>query len=257
MAAVQIEDVLTQPQVEPTPAGPPTAHEGPSWSISPALRRQILEALERPPKMTYEEFLAWADEDTLAEWVDGEVIMTSPAGRKHQTIVGFLHAVLSMYVQLRELGVVLASPFQMKLTHGREPDLLFLARDHLERLKPNYLDGPADLVVEVLSTESRGRDRGEKFYEYAQGGVPEYWLIDPDAQWVEGYRLSERHLYEPFFIGREGVIRSAAVPGFWLRAEWLWASPLPNPLRVLGEIAGLPAETVDGFLRALQGAGSQ
>ncbi|MEJ5198740.1 MAG: hypothetical protein WHX53_07440 [Anaerolineae bacterium] len=52
MAVVQIEDVLTKPAIEPTAEEPPAPREGPSWRISPALRRQILEALERPPRMT-------------------------------------------------------------------------------------------------------------------------------------------------------------------------------------------------------------
>jgi hypothetical protein len=57
---------------EATSPGPAA---GPSWRISPALRRQIMEALAHPPKMTCEEFLAWADEDTLAEWVNGDAIV--------------------------------------------------------------------------------------------------------------------------------------------------------------------------------------
>jgi Uma2 family endonuclease len=137
--------------------------------------------------MTYEEFLAWADEDTLAEWVDGEAVMSSPASRRHQSIAGFLTSVMRIFVEQRELGVILSAPFQMKLEHGREPDLLFVASENLERLKESYLDGPADLVVEIVSPESAGRDRGEKFYEYARGGVPEYWLIDPQLEWVEFY----------------------------------------------------------------------
>ena len=58
-------------------------------------RQQVIDALmampEPParPKMTYEEFLAWADEDTLAEWVDGEVVMTSPASNRHQDLTAF------------------------------------------------------------------------------------------------------------------------------------------------------------------------
>ena len=68
----------------------------------------------------------------------------------------------------------------MKLPHSaREPDVLFLAKEHLGRLRDSHIEGPADLVVEIVSKESRGRDRGEKFYEYGEGGVPEYWLLDP------------------------------------------------------------------------------
>jgi Uma2 family endonuclease len=117
------------------------------------------------PRMTYEEFLAWTDEDTLAEWVDGEVVMSSPASLRHQAIAFFLNGVLDGCARPRQLGRVIAAPFQMRLeASGREPDVLFVAAAHAERLKPTFLDGPADLAVEIVSPASAGRDRGDKFY---------------------------------------------------------------------------------------------
>lgn len=226
------------------------------WRISPALRQQLLEALlpEQPTgnKMTYEEFLAWADEDTLAEWVNGEVVMTSPASDRHQDLVRFLTSLLGDYVEARNLGVVRPAPFQMKLEHGREPDLLFVAREHLDRLTKTYLDGPADLVVEIVSTDSIGRDRGDKFLEYARGGVPEYWLLDPQTRLAEFYHLSAGR-YRLACSGDEGVYRAEVLPGFWLKVEWLWQEPLPSPLRVLGEIAGVDPQLVERFLQAVGG----
>ena len=219
------------------------------------LRSRLLEVLVAPAsprKMTYDEFLAWANEDTLAEWVDGEVVMYSPASNRHQDLARFLTSVLGIYVETHSLGVIRPAPFQMKLERGREPDLLFVASGHLARLKETYLDGPADLVVEVVSPESVGRDRGEKFYEYAQGGVPEYWLIDPQMEWGEFYRLKEGR-YHLAFSGRKGEYHALALPGFWLRVEWLWQEPLPHPLRVLGEIADVEPEVVERFLQALGG----
>ncbi len=197
----------------------------------------VREAASPRLRMSYEEFLAWCDEDTLAEWVEGEVVMSSPAGNRHQDICGFLEAVMRSYVEVHHLGVVRSAPFQMKLRNGREPDLLYVAKEHLGRLKESYLDGPADLVVEVVSPESGGRDRGVKFYEYAEGGVPEYWLIDPQARWAEFYHLVEGH-YRPAFSGDEGVYRSAVLPGFWLRVEWLWQEPMPAVSEVLLEVGG-------------------
>ena len=221
-------------------------------------RRRLLEALLTPAearKMTYQEFLDWADEDTLAEWVDGEVVMYSPASDRHQDLVRFLTSVFSIYVETNNLGVVRPAPFQMKLGHsGREPDVLFVAKEHLDRLQETYLDGPADLVVEIISPESIGRDRGEKFKEYAEGGVPEYWLINPQQEWVEFYRLEEDR-YRLAFDGSEGKYQARTLPDFWLRVEWLWQEPLPHPLRALGEVAGVEAEVVERFLQALAGDG--
>ncbi len=201
-------------------------------------------------KMTYQEFLDWADEDTLAEWVDGEVIMVSPAGDRHQDISGFLESVMRIYIQTRGLGALRSAPFQMKLEHGREPDLLFVKTEHLERLQETYLNGPADLVIEIMSPESVGRDRGKKFFEYARGGVIEYWLIDPQEQWAEFYQLQQGH-YVPIFSGKTGQYPSLVLPGFWLRVEWLWQDPLPSSIRVLAEIVGMDAALAQAFEQAL------
>ena len=210
--------------------------------LTDELRRELMELLIFPPekrRMSYEEFLEWADEDTLAEWVDGEVIMYSPASDRHQDLVRFLSAVLSIYVEVHESGVIRPAPFQMKLAHsGREPDLMFVARGHLDRLKETHLDGPADLVVEVVSPESVRRDRGEKFYEYQEAGIPEYWLIDPDEEWAEFWVLKPSGRYHLAMEGREGEYRSQAIEGFWLRVEWLWQKPLPSVDEVMLEIGG-------------------
>lgn len=222
-----------------------------------ALRRRLLEVLlepVEPPKMTYEEFLEWCDEDTLAEWVDGEVVMYSPANDRHQDISGFLESVLRSFVEVRQLGIVRSAPFQMKLAQsGREPDLLFVAQEHLERLKETHLEGPADLVVEVVSPESAGRDRGEKFYEYEQAGIPEYWLIDPQTKRAEFYQLTAANQYRLVPPDAEGIYRSAVLPNFWLRVDWLWQEPLPSPIRTLAEIVGMDPSLAETFERALAG----
>lgn len=189
-----------------------------------------------PAKMTYEEFLVWAD-GTRAEWVDGEVITMSPASRRHQRLAVFLTTLLEHFVEARQSGVVLAAPFQMKTgasLPGREPDVLFIAQEHLERLKENYLDGPADIAVEIISPESRARDRGDKFYEYEQGGVREHWLIDPIHQRAEFYRLGDDKLYSLAPVD-DGIFRSAVLEGLWLKVDWLWQEPLPLLLAVLKE----------------------
>ncbi|MCS7219906.1 MAG: Uma2 family endonuclease [Anaerolineae bacterium] len=215
--------------------------QGPPMSED-ELRRCLLEMAispAQPRKITYEEFLAWADEDTWAEWVDGEVIMVSPASRLHQELAFFLGRVIGLYADLYALGKVLLPPFQMKLARsGREPDLIFIASQNLERLREAYLDGPADLVVEIVSPESIGRDRGEKFYEYEQAHIPEYWLVDPEVRRAEFYQLGVDGLFHLVPPDSEGIYRSASLPGFWIRVSWLWQNPLPMVEDVLLEIGG-------------------
>ena len=186
--------------------------------------------------MTYEEFLEWAD-GTRAEWVDGEVIVMSPASEPHQNLNGFLSSLLRYFVEANGSGRILIPPFQMKLStrpSGREPDLLFISKDKLSNLKRNYLDGPADMVVEIVSPDSQARDRGEKFYEYEEGGVLEYWIIDQTRRRAEFYRLQEGtyKLIEP---DDTGIYRSTAIEGLWLKVDWLWQDPLPTLMSVLKE----------------------
>ncbi|MBE7551908.1 MAG: Uma2 family endonuclease [Anaerolineales bacterium] len=194
-----------------------------------------------PPvgKVTFEEFLAWADEDTFAEWEDGEVIMASPASRRHQDLNVWLASVLSIFVRQRKLGWLTSAPFLTRLRvtdQGREPDLVFLKTEHLDRLQETYLEGPADLVVEIVSLESVSRDRGRKFVEYESEGIPEYWLIDPIRRQAEFYHLSDDRHYHLALPDAEGVYHSLSVAGFWLRVDWLWQDPLPDELDVLREV---------------------
>lgn len=191
-----------------------------------------------PPRMTYEEFLEWADEDTWAEWVDGEVIVMSPASKSHQKLVKFLIMILGAFIEAHDLGELLPAPFQMKSGSdmpGREPDLVFVGTEHLDRLKENYLNGPADLVVEIISPDSRARDRGDKYYEYEQAGVREYWLLDPARKQAEFYRLGTDGIYASATIANDGIFHSDVIEGLWLKVDWLWEDPLPTLMSVLKE----------------------
>ena len=202
----------------------------------------IESAPSRPPptkKLSFEEFLEWCDEDTWAEWVEGEVEVLSPASLKHQDLSDFLTGIMRAYVEAHDLGRVLGAPFLMRLPElgrGREPDILFISKEHLRQLRETYLEGPADLVVEITSPESLLRDRGEKCAEYEMAGVREYWLIDPEGQRADFYLLDEEGRYRRETADEEGVFRSAVLPGFKLRVSWLWAEPLPPLIEVLREL---------------------
>jgi Uma2 family endonuclease len=209
------------------------------------------EASPQRLRMTYEEYLAWASEDIRTEWVKGEVIIHLPPKPRHQDMLRFLGNLLDLFVNLFKLGKVLYSPVEMRLQaqgSSREPDLLFVANTHLERLTEDRLEGPADLVIEIISDDSVTRDRVDKFDEYEAACIPEYWIIDPrpTRQRANFYQLDERGHYQAAPIGADGLYHSKVLPGFWLRVEWLWAEALPAPLSVLGQIVG-PQKVVEAL----------
>ena len=191
-----------------------------------------------PGVMTYDEFLKWDGENQHVEWVEGKIVFMSPISLEHADVGVFLLRILAAYAEVRDLGKVLHDPFQMKTgpeLPGRAPDILFVKKEHLGRLQRLYLDGPGDLVVEIISPGSRTVDRGEKFYEYEQGGVPEFWLVDPQRKQVEFYQRGEDGIFRLVQPGGDGIYRSTSLPGLWLKVGWLWESPLPSTVSVLKE----------------------
>jgi Uma2 family endonuclease len=192
-----------------------------------------------PAQMPFDEFIKWVSEDTMTELTEGRVVTTSPASDSHQELVAWLAAVLRLYVKGLAIGRVRIAPFLMRLLPdtAREPDLLFVANDHLDRVKETYVDGPADLVVEIVSADSVGRDRGEKYYEYEQAGIPEYWLIDSRTRRAEFYQLQGAY-YQPVLPDAQGIYHSRTLPGFWLNVNWLQQEPLPEVEDVLLDVGG-------------------
>ena len=197
------------------------------------------------PRMTYEEYLAWAVEHPHSEWVEGEVIEFGWVTAQYALVVGFLIQAFGDFVRHRQLGLLLGDPYAMLSRAGdgeprasRQPDLLIVLPAHLNRATEDWLEGPADLIVEVVSDDSERRDRQEKLAQYAEVGVPEYWLVEGRAgrQGTELYVRNAAGVYERVPPDADGRLRSTVLPGFWLREDWLAADPLPDVDDVLDEI---------------------
>lgn len=182
-----------------------------------------------PVKMSYGQFLEWDSDNQHVEWVNGQVVPMAPIGDIHQDLGRWQLALLTFFVDRHHLGAIRYEPFQMKSgpgLPGRAPDILFVARRNLSRLKKNHLQGPADLVVEIISPGSEVTDRGAKYFEYEQGGVKEYWLIDPRRKQADFYLLGRDRVYHLIPL-TDGVFQSAVLKGLWLDVTWLWQKPLP------------------------------
>ena len=161
-------------------------------------------------RMTEEEFVAWCDEDTNAEWVDGLVIVKEPVSGEHDQIAWWLRTLLQHYVEHRGLGLVSGPQFCVRLPRRpsrREPDVVFVVAARRDVVRPNHVEGPPDLVIEVVSPESQSRDRRERYLEYEAAGIPE----------------------------REGLA-SLVVPGWYVRPAWLWGEPRTSVLDALAEL---------------------
>jgi len=164
---------------------------------SRAVRRLIWRVIAAAPRLiakkwkqrrwTFDELVAELPESNLPiELWDGELVMSPAPTLFHQEIVDRFHDLLKAWVRPRQLGKTWAAPIDMVLTTRRvvQPDVVFVSSERLDIIKQRIM-GPADLVAEVISPESRRRDRIDKRDLYEQHGVREYWLIDPEAKTVE------------------------------------------------------------------------
>jgi Uma2 family endonuclease len=136
-----------------------------------------------------EEYLA-LNSNHLVEFSHGYVEVLPMPTTSHQLIVLALYQVLKTFVSPQDLGTVLVAPLRVQLWPGkfREPDVVFMLAQHAARIGEPFWEG-ADLVMEVVSSDDRRRDLETKRREYAQAGIPEYWIVDPQPARITVLRL--------------------------------------------------------------------
>ncbi|MBO0932396.1 Uma2 family endonuclease [Fibrella aquatilis] len=163
-------------------------------------------------------FYEWMDEDMKTEFINGEIVVHSPALDKHNLVVMHLGTLLNVFVSEHELGVVRVEKALVELTRNSyEPDICYFGLAKAVQITPDLLYYPApDLVVEVLSESTKKNDRNVKFEDYAAHGVTEYWIIDPMRQTIEPFSIDadtqEYAALGTFRVGQS--VSSVVLPGF-------------------------------------------
>jgi Uma2 family endonuclease len=184
-----------------------------------------------------EEYLAiYADKHY--EWVDGEVIAMSPVLLIHELLVIYLKQLFTTYFALHPNmnGVVVGDPFTMNLPNipsYRQPDIQVILGENTRNLTQKGMMGACDICIEVTSLGTTNIDYGEKFLEYEQGGVREYWIIDPIRHVARFNRLNDEGIYESQSVYKQSAYRTPLLPHFALKTDLLWITPLPDPIRIL------------------------
>jgi len=142
---------------------------------------------------TYEDYLALPDDGNRYEIIEGVLYMVNAPNSRHQTVVLGIGAEMRHFVKQHKLGRILVAPFEVHLsarTRPVQPDVLFIRAERWSDEQIAYFEGAPDLVVEVISPSSARMDRVTKFTAYEAAGVPEYWIVNPHAQTVEVFTLS-------------------------------------------------------------------
>ncbi|MBI4865853.1 MAG: Uma2 family endonuclease [Candidatus Wallbacteria bacterium] len=133
---------------------------------------------------TYEDYAALPDDGRRHELIEGRLLEVPAPLTEHQRGGGNLSFAFRTYVRQHRLGEVFEAPIDVILdAHDTvQPDLVFVAREHSDRISRRGIEGAPDLVVEILSESTASRDCIEKRALYERTGVPEYWIVDPAAR---------------------------------------------------------------------------
>ncbi|HUZ76741.1 MAG TPA: Uma2 family endonuclease [Chloroflexota bacterium] len=165
-------------------------------------------------KLTYEDLQQAPDDDKRYELIEGDLLVSPSPTPVHQTVVGRVFAFL-LRLETAGLGRAFVAPLDVVLDtfNVLEPDVLFIATERLSIIGPRNVQGPPDLVVEVLSEGTRQRDLGLKLHTYARFGVRFYWILDAEKQTVQPYQLVGESYEQLPLLPATGTLDSPLFPG--------------------------------------------
>src|SRR5262249_14166882 len=180
-----------------------------------AYKEFLLHALPDQGNWTEDKYL-WLTDYTkrLVEFTDGFLEVLPMPTDRHQTILEFLLSLFNAYLQTIG-GKAHIAALRLRIREGkfREPDLLLVKDKQDPRRQDRFWTG-ADLTLEVVSKDNPRRDLVEKRHDYAEGEVPEYWIVNPLNETITIYRLHGKRYRKHGQFGRGAVATSATLQGF-------------------------------------------
>lgn len=160
---------------------------------------------DRSKEWTVEDYLR-LEEGLLAQLIDGELIMSPAPTPKHQRVVRELFSVIR---DLNPEGELFFSPIDLYLDNKNvlQPDLIFISNTKKELITERGIEGPPELVIEVVVPSNSFIDRNTKKRKYLEFGVMEYWIVDPGNQTLEIY---SDNIDKPWlYLAGEGRVKSS------------------------------------------------
>ena len=167
-------------------------------------------------RFTYQDYLN-TPEDKRYELLEGDLVTIATPGELHQSVSAQPGWRLVQFASENNLGRVYHAPFDVVLsdTDVVQPDLLFVSREREHILLGGVnVRGAPDLVVEILSPSTSGRDKTVKSALYARHGVREYWLADPEAKTITVMVLGEAGFEVEAIYGKGHTLTSPTLEGF-------------------------------------------
>lgn len=161
------------------------------------------------------------------EIINGELSPVPAHGTKHQHIKSRLTAYLLQKLENTGRGTVLGAPCNVMLSPWDiiKPDILFVRRNRTGIIGERIILGSPDLVVEILSSDTCEKDMKEKRKIYAESGIAEYWIVDPEAETVEIQIWSELGYISTGTQDKKGNLSSLLLHDICLNISDIFALP--------------------------------
>jgi Uma2 family endonuclease len=176
-----------------------------------------------PKVITYEEWLKLPEAEGVEEVVQGKIRKMPPNKWNHARIVEELARQLraqldpqAVFVVTSVFGLVI----RLEPLTTRVPDLAVFVKEHIVE-QDGYIHSAPELVVEVLSVGNTRAERTEKLKDYESLGVPEVWVVSPEAQTVEVMLLKDGRLSTTALL-REGQLSLSQFPGAAVDIASIW-----------------------------------
>lgn len=176
-------------------------------------------------RITYEQYRDLPEPGPRYQLIDGELIMSRAPTSRHQIIILRIVSALFVFVERNLLGQVFVSPIDVILStlDVLQPDIIFISNARRKIIAREGIRGAPDLCVEVLSKKTRRLDLGVKRELFAKHGVLEYWVVNPEENWIDVYHLQVNASSPVRRLDTSGILTTDLLPGFSL--------PLPEILK--------------------------
>ena len=156
--------------------------------------KDMLEEILPPQgRWSEEQYLILTDHrNRFVEFTDGYLEVLPMPTDRHQSVLQSVILAFHDFTEARG-GKVQFGPLRLRIRPGkfREPDLLLL-RSAVDPRRQNRFWTGADLALEVVSEDKPERDLVDKRGDYAEGGVPEYWIVNPQTETITVLRSARR-----------------------------------------------------------------
>lgn len=176
-------------------------------------------------RWTEEKYLELSERtNRLIELSEGRLTVLAMPTPEHQDIVGNLYVFIRIWAR-KYKGRAFMSPMPVRLWAGkfREPDVVLYSAEHQDRVAKQY-GGIPDWTVEVLSPGTEKTDTDEKMGEYAQAGIPEYWVVAAERPQVEQYVLDGGLYRLHAQLGVGEIVRAVTLPDLEIKVDEFYAA---------------------------------